>query len=87
MDGAMDIKLYASFWRKIGNACFPNKQDCNKSVTPTGLIPLWMTVEQAYNTFSLELILAGFDGELQTTLDDDKLHAQGNKYAAGLKCI
>lgn len=51
------------------------------------MVPFWMKIEAAFNSYSRELFIKGLPGFMQVTLDDDKAHAQGSKYTAGLKLM
>ena len=83
----MSEEQYKERWARIGVACLPSVAERNKSETPTGLETFWLKVEGAFNKYSRELFLAGFDMPLQLTIDDDKAHFNGSGYNAGLKTV
>lgn len=87
LDGCMEKERYLDIWWKIGEASLPPKLDRNKSVTPSGIKPFWMKVEDAYNDFCRDIFVSGFLGKMKTTVVDDKAHAQGTAYTAGLKLM
>jgi hypothetical protein len=88
LEGAMGKLEYVYYWKKIGSASTPTAVDRNREkMNPTGMLPFWMKLENAFNVYSRSLFINGFTGALQVTVDDDKCHFNGNQYTAGLKVV
>ncbi|CAB9527303.1 unknown protein [Seminavis robusta] len=88
LEGALSKEEYSVYWKKIGTASLPSLQERNRSLTPTGMVPFWMKLEGSINNYGREIFIEGFPGPvMQVTLDDDKPHAHGNTYTAGLKSM
>ncbi|CAB9504104.1 unknown protein [Seminavis robusta] len=87
MDGAMQESQYIKIWKTIGSASTPTPAQRNKNITPTGMVPFWMKLENAYNTISRVLFVEGYGGPMRVTIDDDKAHCRGITYTAGLKPV
>ena len=81
--GAMDKEEYLATWQAIGKACLPR----NQNLTPAGMVPFWMKLEDVMNRYKRDLFIQNIPGKLQTTLDDDKPKTTANNYSAGLKVM
>ncbi|KAL3926495.1 MAG: hypothetical protein SGARI_005587 [Bacillariaceae sp.] len=87
LQGLMSKQEYVACWRKIGNASLPSELERNKCSTPSGMVPFWLKLETAFNTYSRELFLHNAPLPMTITTDDDKAKVDNRKYHAGLKTV
>lgn len=81
--GAMEKEEYLAKWKIVGNHSLPPIEERNKNLTPIGMVPFRMKLEDTLNRYKRELFIKDIPGVVQATLDDDKPHTTANKYNAG----
>ena len=88
LTGCMTKREYLETFAKIADTSLPPRHKRNRNLTPAGMVPFWMKLEEAFNIYSREFFIKDYPGDkMHTTLDDDKPHGQVTGYMAGLKLM
>ena len=88
LDGLMEEKEYRNIWTVVSGEGLPPIDKRKQTRTPAGIVPFWMKVETALNTFCTQYIAKSVEEPL-VIVDDDKCHfARGRqRYSYGLKLV